>query len=108
MQFFLKDQEIYQLIKNLDKKNPLWLFLFIFLCLIFGNGIGSYGILSQGIDARKYPHNIFLESWFENEGSWNDKDVRMRVTNISHYIQTKHENANKFRLVSEDSCNCDS
>ncbi|WP_370226870.1 O-antigen ligase family protein [Mesoflavibacter sp.] len=32
---------------------------------IFGNGIGSYGILSQGIDARKYPHNIFLESWFE-------------------------------------------
>ena len=49
-----------------------------------------------------------IESWFENEGSWNDKDVRMRVTNISHYIQTKHENANKFRLVSEDSCNCDS
>tara|TARA_B100001146_G_scaffold211962_1_gene211021 strand:- start:39 stop:338 length:300 start_codon:yes stop_codon:yes gene_type:complete len=49
-----------------------------------------------------------IESWFENEGSWNDKDVRMRVINISHYIQTKHENANKFRLVSEDSCNCDS
>ena len=49
-----------------------------------------------------------IESWFENEGSWNDKDVRMRVTNISHYIQTKYENANKFRLVSEDSCNCDS
>ena len=37
-----------------------------------------------------------IESWFENEGSWNDKDVRMRVINISHYIQTKHENANNI------------
>ena len=47
-----------------------------------------------------------IEAWFENEGSWENKDVRMRITNISHYMQTKHEQANKFRLVSDDdSCN---
>ncbi len=30
-----------------------------------GNGIGSFGILYNGIDAREYPHNIFVEAWFE-------------------------------------------
>ena len=35
-----------------------------------------------------------IESWFENEGSWNNKDVRMRITNISHYAQTKYEQTN--------------
>ena len=48
-----------------------------------------------------------IESWFENEGSWNDKSVRNRITNISHYIQTKHEQTNKFRMMSDDdSCSC--
>ena len=48
-----------------------------------------------------------IEAWFENEGSWNNKDVRTRITNISHYIQSKHEQNNKFRIVSDDdSCSC--
>jgi hypothetical protein len=48
-----------------------------------------------------------IESWFENEGSWKNKDVRMRITNISHYMQTKYEQTNKFRLVpDDDSCSC--
>ena len=48
-----------------------------------------------------------IEAWFEYEGSWNNKDVRTRITNISHYIQTKHEQNNKFRMVSDDdSCSC--
>ena len=48
-----------------------------------------------------------IESWVENEGSWNDKSVRNRITNISHYIQTKHEQTNKFRMISDDdSCSC--
>ena len=48
-----------------------------------------------------------IESWFENEGSWNNKDVRMRITNISHYAQTKHEQTNKFRMApNDDSCSC--
>ena len=33
--------------------------------ILFGYGIGSYGVLYVNIDVRKYPHNIFLESWFE-------------------------------------------
>ena len=48
-----------------------------------------------------------IESWFENEGTWNNKDVRIRITNISHYIQTKYEQTKKFRMISDDdSCSC--
>lgn len=31
----------------------------------FGEGIGSFGVLYNGIDEREYPHNIFVEAWFE-------------------------------------------
>tara|TARA_Y100000590_G_scaffold278524_1_gene312664 strand:+ start:330 stop:620 length:291 start_codon:yes stop_codon:yes gene_type:complete len=52
-----------------------------------------------------------IQSWFENEGSWNTKDVRSRIVNISHYAQSKFEQTNKFRIVSDscedgDSCSC--
>ena len=52
-----------------------------------------------------------IESWFENEGSWNVKDVRTRIVNISHYAQSKFEQTNKFRIVDDtcndgDSCSC--
>ena len=49
-----------------------------------------------------------IESWFENEGSWNNKDVRVRITNLSHYVQSKYEQTAKFRIVSsdDDSCSC--
>ena len=48
-----------------------------------------------------------IESWFENEGSWHDKNVRMRITNISHYAQTKYEQTIKFRMITDDdSCSC--
>ena len=52
-----------------------------------------------------------IESWFENEGSWNTKDIRTRIVNISHYTQSKFEQTNKFRMISdscddEDSCSC--
>ncbi|SHI49933.1 O-antigen ligase family protein [Pseudozobellia thermophila] len=32
---------------------------------LFGNGIGSFGIIYSGQDIREYPHNIFLEVLFE-------------------------------------------
>lgn len=35
------------------------------LTAIFGYGIGSFGLLYQGVDERSYPHNILLEVWFE-------------------------------------------
>ena len=49
-----------------------------------------------------------IESWFENEGSWKNKDVRIRITNLSHYIQSKYEQTANFRILSdgEDSCSC--
>ena len=47
-----------------------------------------------------------IESWFENEGSWNVKEVRSRIVNISHYAQSKFEQTNKFRIV-DDTCNDD-
>ena len=52
-----------------------------------------------------------IESWFENEGSWNVKDVRTRIVNISHYVQSKFEQTDKFRIVDDtcdegDSCSC--
>ncbi len=51
-----------------------------------------------------------IESWFENEGSWNSKEVRTRIINISHYTQTKFEQTNKFHMISDscddDSCSC--
>lgn len=42
---------------NHSNDNP-----FIFL---FGNGIGSFGILYSGNDTREYPHNVFIEVLFE-------------------------------------------
>lgn len=35
------------------------------LTLIFGNGIGSFGILFEKIDRKSYPHNILIECFFE-------------------------------------------
>ena len=49
-----------------------------------------------------------IESWFENEGSWKNKDVRVRIVNLSHYVQSKYEQTAKFRMISsdDDSCSC--
>jgi len=50
-----------------------------------------------------------IESWLENEGSWPEKSTRIRVTNISHYVQDKYQQSSKFRLISDsDSCSCGS
>ena len=40
-----------------------------------------------------------IESWFEKEGSWTSKDIRKRIVNISHYEQSKSEQANKFKMT---------
>ena len=49
-----------------------------------------------------------IESWFENEGSWKSKKIISRITNISHYLQDKHEQGNKLKIVSDEhSCSCD-
>ena len=35
------------------------------ITFFFGKGIGSFGVLYTGEDSRQYPHNVFLEVWFE-------------------------------------------
>ena len=47
-----------------------------------------------------------IESWFALEGSWKDKSVVDRITNIAHYQQTKYEKKNKLKFVFDD-CSCD-
>ena len=48
-----------------------------------------------------------IESWFTNEGSWTHKPTIIRITNMSHYIQSRFEqNISKFRIISDDECGC--
>ena len=50
-----------------------------------------------------------IESWFENEGTWHSKDSRIRVINLSHYVQSKFEQLDRFRIISDksDQCGCE-
>ena len=49
-----------------------------------------------------------IESWFKNEGTWKNKQSIIRITNISHYIEEKFQQSNKFQILSNDkSCDCD-
>ncbi len=46
-----------------------------------------------------------IESWFEHEGSWHDRAVRTRITNLAHYVQSKHEQTSRLKMASDD-CGC--
>ncbi len=48
-----------------------------------------------------------IEFWFENEGSWKTKEPRIRITNLSNYIQDKYQQTAHLRIISDDDCNCD-
>lgn len=43
-----------------------------------------------------------IESWFENEGSWTNKQTRIRVINLSHYVQDKFEQTARLKIISDD------
>ena len=47
-----------------------------------------------------------IESWFENEGSWQDKNSRVRVVNLAHYVQNKFQQNLKLNIISDDDCSC--
>ena len=42
-----------------------------------------------------------IESWFENEGSWQNKNSIIRITNLSHYIQNKHEQTTRLKIFQD-------
>jgi len=45
-----------------------------------------------------------IEFWFENEGSWTTRKSRIRITNISSYIQDKYQQTAHLRIISDDDC----
>ncbi len=45
-----------------------------------------------------------IEFWFENEGSWKNKESRIRITNLSNYIQDKYQQTAHLRIISDDDC----
>jgi hypothetical protein len=47
-----------------------------------------------------------IEFWFENEGSWKVKESRIRITNLSSYIQDKYQQTAHLRIISDDDCGC--
>lgn len=48
-----------------------------------------------------------IEFWFENEGSWSVKEPRVRITNLSSYIQDKYQQTAHLRIISnDDDCSC--
>ncbi len=48
-----------------------------------------------------------IEFWFENEGSWTSKKSRIRIVNLSNYVQDKYQQTAHLRIISDDDCNCD-
>ena len=47
-----------------------------------------------------------IEFWFENEGSWKVKESRVRIVNLSNYIQDKYQQTAHLRGISDDDCSC--
>ena len=47
-----------------------------------------------------------IEFWFENEGSWKAKEPRIRIANMSNYIQDKYQQTAHLRIISDDDCSC--
>jgi len=47
-----------------------------------------------------------IEFWFVNEGSWSSKDSRIRIVNLSSYIQDKYQQTAHLRIISDDECSC--
>ncbi|QDI88105.1 hypothetical protein Nisw_00440 [Candidatus Nitrosopumilus sp. SW] len=47
-----------------------------------------------------------IEFWFENEGSWKTRAPRIRIANLSNYIQDKYQQTAHLRIISDDDCSC--
>ncbi len=47
-----------------------------------------------------------IEFWFKNEGSWTAKEPRIRIVNISRYIQDKYQQTAHLRVISDEDCSC--
>jgi len=48
-----------------------------------------------------------IESWFENEGSWKNKEIKLRITNLAHYVQNKFQQTFRLNILSDENCGCE-
>ena len=48
-----------------------------------------------------------IEFWFENEGSWKSRESRIRIVNLSNYIQDKYQQTAHLRVISDNDCSCE-
>ncbi len=48
-----------------------------------------------------------IEFWFENEGSWTTRESRIRITNLSNYVQDKYQQTSHLKILPDDDCSCD-
>jgi len=47
-----------------------------------------------------------IESWFDNEGTWKNKESKIRIVNLAHYTQNKFQQTLKLNIISDDGCGC--
>ncbi len=47
-----------------------------------------------------------IEFWFENEGSWKSRESRIRIVNLSNYIQDKYQQTAHLKVISDDDSSC--
>ncbi|MDI1495787.1 MAG: hypothetical protein K8823_1095 [Cenarchaeum symbiont of Oopsacas minuta] len=47
-----------------------------------------------------------IDSWLKGEGSWKNPAIRNRIVNLAHYVQSCHEQSDKFRMIKDVSCGC--
>ena len=48
-----------------------------------------------------------IEFWFKNEGSWTTEKSRIRIVNLSSYVQDKYQQTAHLRIISDDDCGCE-
>ncbi|CAE6499298.1 conserved hypothetical protein [Candidatus Nitrosotenuis uzonensis] len=63
------------------------------------------GIFNKILEQGEWYDVNEIESWLENEGTWTHKPTIIRITNISHYIQTRfQQRPAKLKMLSDDGC----
>ena len=79
-----------------------------YLNKICGGKIGI--ILLDSLCSRNLQGSYYdtdeINSWLEYEGSWKDAKIRTRITNISHYAQSRHQQSDNLHIIEDDSCGC--
>ena len=63
-------------------------------------------IFKNIIDAGERYDLDDIEAWFDNEGTWKNKESKIRIINLAHYVQNKFQQTLKLNIISEDSCGC--